>query len=110
VVNRLVLQGVALSGAERGGLGDGSLHERGVLAGGAFPADDQAGEGVDHERGVTEPGQRPDIGEVRDQKPVRRRHPELTVDQVRRSGRGRIQDRGADLLGSGRTAPAVQAH
>jgi hypothetical protein len=86
VVNHVVLQGIALRGPERRGLGDGALDERGVFGRRALPADDQAGEGVDHERGVTEPGQRADVGEIGHQQGVRRLDSELPVDQVRCPG------------------------
>ena len=110
-MNRLVLQGISLSRAECCGLGDGVFDERGVLGRRALPADDPPGEGVDDEGWVGERAAcQAHVGEVGDQQPVRCGHPELALDQVRCPGRGRVRGRGADLLGPGRTVPAVRLH
>ena len=103
--------GMAFPYAGRGGLADRGFDEPGLLRRRALPAEDPVGERVDHERGVGEhaTGQ-PDVGEVGDQQPSRRRCPEPALDQVRGPIRGRIGDGGADLLDPPHSLPAVSAH
>ncbi len=94
-----VLDRVALTTAERGGLADRGLDETGVFGARGFPAHNRPGVGVDDERHVDEdPGHQLHVGEVGHQQRVGSSHTELSVHQIRWPHRGRVRDGGADLL------------
>ncbi len=79
--------GVRPSPGEQGLLQGGEDQGRG-FGGGDSPAQDPAGVDIGHEGHVNEPGQRPDVGEIRDPPLIwgRGRIP-LPVDEVRVAGR-----------------------
>ena len=68
---------MAVMGSAPGGHPQAGQHQVGVLPAHRMPADDRLGEGIDDEGDVDEPRPGPDVGEVGDEQPVRRRSGEV---------------------------------
>src|SRR5215207_1527642 len=82
----------------------------GPLGRGHVPSDDPLSEDVDDERDVDEPGPRPDVGEVGDPDPVRRRRGEIAIQQVTSPLAVLGRDRGPDALVPPDPGQAEAAH
>ena len=82
----------------------------GPLVGGGVPGEDALGEDVDDERDLDETGPGPTVGEVGHPSPIRRRGPELPVEQVRGPVGILGRDGGADPLAAANPVPTQISH